>query len=104
MGHLFSVNGFTTEVFQKKPIMDISGDTSTDGYNTLSSVTLTTGSEWFLVVDLTSPNVPLKREVNRHPHVSPTVDPCHHPTPLVMTLFQVGLDRERSAEAVLHPT
>ena len=33
-----------------------------------------------------------------------SVDPCHYPTPLVMTLFQVGLDRVRSVEAVLHPT
>ena len=58
MGHLFSVYGFAT----KGHIMEIIGDTSTDGYNTLSAVTLTTGSEWFLVVDLTSPNAPLETQ------------------------------------------
>ena len=35
-------------------------------------------------------------EENRHPHVFPTVDPCHHATPLVMTLFQVGETANKS--------
>ena len=46
----------------KGNIMDISGDTSTDSYNTLSSVTLTRGTEWVLVVDLTCSNVLLKSQ------------------------------------------
>ena len=40
-------------------------------YRSLQHMTLTRGTEWFLVVDLTSSYVLLKREVNRHSHVFP---------------------------------